>query len=189
MLDLGWMYSNRKSFLDFVLVMDSCKRKDLLMTEFVKTMLNVFWDEHKRQIFWLGFVPYLLYISLILYYFVNVVCNDELDEMADHSKIGYVNLMSVLYQINLERKQLFLKKHPHKFLLHFTNPVNIADLIQYTISTILIVMTIFQSEYIDISNRRMLCAVTLFLAWTKMFEWLKMFDMTSYYIKLISETI
>lgn len=74
------------------------------MTEFVKTMLNVFWDEHKRQIFLLGFVPYLLYLSLILYYFVNVVCNDELDEMADHSKIGYVNLVSVLYQINLERK-------------------------------------------------------------------------------------
>ncbi len=74
-------------------------------------------------------------------------------------------------------------------MLHFTNPVNIADLIQYTISTILIVMTIFQSDYIDISHRRMLCSVTLFLAWLKMFEWLKMFDTTSYYIKLISETV
>ncbi len=104
LLDLGWLYSNRKSFLDFVLVMDSCKRSDLLMTGFVKTMLDVFWDEHKRQIFWRGFVPYLLYLALILYYFVNVVCNDELDEMTDHSKIGYVNLVSVLYQINLERK-------------------------------------------------------------------------------------
>ena len=68
------MYSNKKSFLDFVLVLDACKRPDLLMTDFVKIMLNVFWKKHKWQILWKAFIPYCIYLALSLYYMLNVVC-------------------------------------------------------------------------------------------------------------------
>ena len=50
-------------------------------------------------------------------------------------------------------------------------------------------MSIFHIEYFEPGTRRTICALTLFIAWCKMFEWLKMFDTTSPFVKLIIQTI
>lgn len=42
-LDLGWMYANDKIFLDFVKVLNGLGNTDIFMTDFIKTLLEVYW--------------------------------------------------------------------------------------------------------------------------------------------------
>ena len=67
--------------------------------------------------------------------------------------------------------------------------MNIADLFQYSINMILIVVTVFEIEWPNNSVRRVIASVSCLLIWMKMFDWLRLFDATSFYIKLIIQTI
>ena len=67
--------------------------------------------------------------------------------------------------------------------------MNIADLFQYSINMILIVVTVFEIEWPSNSQRRVIASVSCLLIWVKMFDWLRLFDATSFYIKLIIQTI
>ena len=69
------------------------------MTDFVKALLDVYWDEHKMQIFWRIFCFYLLYLGVTLYYMVNVICADENHRNSWRTYIGFVNIGLSLYML------------------------------------------------------------------------------------------
>lgn len=99
LLDIGWLYSNKKSFLEFIQVLDASKRSDLMMTDFVKTLLEVFWEKNKWQIFWRIFIPYVVYLALTMFYMINVVCIDDTSDAGNYIYIGVPNLICVCKQI------------------------------------------------------------------------------------------
>ena len=99
LLDIGWLYSNKKSFLEFIQVLDASKRPDLMMTDFVKTLLEVFWEKNKWQIFWRIFIPYVVYLALTMFYMINVVCIDDTSDAGNYIYIGVPNLICVCKQI------------------------------------------------------------------------------------------
>ena len=74
MIDIGWVFTNRKSFLQFATVLNRIGRVDLYLTDFVKIMISVYWSENKWLIFWRIFIPYCLYLALSLFYWINVIC-------------------------------------------------------------------------------------------------------------------
>ena len=76
-LDLGWLFADEKIFLDFIDILKNSNRDDIYMTNFVKTLLDVFWTEHKLAIIMQIFVPYVIYLASTLYYMINVICVSE----------------------------------------------------------------------------------------------------------------
>ena len=62
LLDLGWLYADGLNFLSFVNILNDINDKELYMTDFTKTLLDIFWDQHKSYIFKLVFIPYVLYL-------------------------------------------------------------------------------------------------------------------------------
>ena len=74
MIDIAWIYTNKKSFLNFATIVNREDRVDLFMTDFVQVMTNVFWPQNKWLIFWRVFVPYVAYLSFSLFYWVNIIC-------------------------------------------------------------------------------------------------------------------
>jgi len=159
------------------------------MTDFVKTLLEVFWERNKEKIFWRIFIPYLAYLAVTMFYMIHVVCLDNIQDAGNYSYLGVVNLICVCRQLQVKWVQLFSSKEENKFKNYFMDPLNITDLIQYTLTTMLICLTIFDSHIFAPETRRIMCSFLLFLVWSKMFDWLRMFDATSFYIKLIVATI
>ena len=63
------------------------------------------------------------------------------------------------------------------------------DLLSYILNTILIICTIMRLDFPDIDTRRVICSILVCIIWAKMFDWLRMFDATAFYIKLIKATV
>ena len=99
-LDLGWLYADNKMFLDFVSILNSIGEQDIYMTDFVKALLEVFWNQNKMKIFWRVFVPYIMYLAFTLYYTINVVCSREVYERDTRENwetcLGVVGILLVL---------------------------------------------------------------------------------------------
>ena len=89
-------------------------RSDLLMTDYVQTLLDVYWDMNKWKIFWRCFVPYLIYLSVTLSYFFNVLLVDKEDESKWKYIYAIINLCSLFYQLYIEGVQLFMSDDPKK---------------------------------------------------------------------------
>ena len=72
LLDIGWLYADSNGFLDFVQVLDKASQnnKELFDTQFVKTLLNVFWEKYNYKIIWKIFFPYVLYLILSISFMV-----------------------------------------------------------------------------------------------------------------------
>ena len=43
LLDLGWLYADGLNFLSFVNILNDINDKELYMTDFTKTLLDIFW--------------------------------------------------------------------------------------------------------------------------------------------------
>lgn len=76
LFDLGWLYADGKNFLNFVNILNDINDKELYMTDFTKTLLDIFWSQHKNYIFYRVFIPYVFYLVFTIYYMIKVVCAD-----------------------------------------------------------------------------------------------------------------
>ena len=63
------------------------------------------------------------------------------------------------------------------------------DLIQYISTAIITIMNLPQEESSFKKEQRVFAAFSLLLLWTKLFDWLKLFDRTAFYIKLLDRTL
>ena len=101
-IDLEWLFANKKSFLEISKVLTDAGRTDLLMTDYVQIMLNVYWTENKWKIFWRIFVPYFLYLSITIFFMFNFSLME--DEKQKNHKIffAFLNFISLSYQLYIE---------------------------------------------------------------------------------------
>ena len=67
--------------------------------------------------------------------------------------------------------------------------MNCLDLLTYTISIILIVFSMLNVDFPTIEKRCVLAALIAIMMWMKMLEWLRVFDSTAFFIKLIWTTM
>ena len=71
---------------------------------------------------------------------------------------------------------------------YFKNVSNILDLTQYAIMMLLLVNTVFALNWFSHEHLRLMCAFVGLEIWFKMFDWMRIFDSTAFYIKLIQQT-
>ena len=63
------------------------------------------------------------------------------------------------------------------------------DLCQYLISLLLLTVTVFNLDWFSLDTRRCIASFLMILLWGKMFDWMRLFDSTSFYIFLIVRTV
>ena len=67
--------------------------------------------------------------------------------------------------------------------------MNVLDSFQYFSVFFMIFLTLFDIDCISSSARRVWCSLLVVLMWAKLFDWLRMFNKTSFYISLILTTV
>ena len=103
LLDLGWLYANKKNFRDFFQVLRELKSDELCSSEFIITLLDVFWDNYKDQMMYKVFVPYLLYLFFTMNFMINYVTKSSSEDLTIYGYLlGSILLLAVAYQVYIE---------------------------------------------------------------------------------------
>mmetsp|Transcript_20852 Transcript_20852/g.28106 ORF Transcript_20852/g.28106 Transcript_20852/m.28106 type:complete len:89 (-) Transcript_20852:1280-1546(-) len=84
------------------MVLTRAGRGDLYMTDFVKTILDVYWIENKWKIFWRIFIPYVFYLGMTMFYLTSYACVSDKDELEGKRTTAIICLISLLYQLRVE---------------------------------------------------------------------------------------
>lgn len=109
----------------------------------------------------------------------------------DHSEfltriLGLVSLVGLVYQVSIEYRQNLGADSP---LEYFTSIVNIIDMFQVTTSFWIIIMGILGIEFPSYEAQRVIAALATLCLWIKVLDWCKLFGPTSFFVRLIVETI
>ena len=67
--------------------------------------------------------------------------------------------------------------------------MNFFDLLQFITVIFIILVTMFEVDYFTKYFMRTLSALVAIVIWIKMFDWFRIFDATSFYMKLLMMTI
>lgn len=134
-LDVGWLVANEKTFLDFSLVLHSINRSELFVSDLIKVLVDVYWVENKWNIFWRIFIPYILHLTITLYFLINVVCREDSHEKSGFETfLGCLVLTSTAVMLYIEYDQVFNSSDATKIKRYFSNFVNMLDLTQYLLT-------------------------------------------------------
>ena len=95
-----------------------------------------------------------------------------------------VALLSLSYAVRTEIIQLKSRMKEGKCAEYFSSPLNLVDLFTLLSTLIIIALTLGDQELSDKMIRilRTLAAVTICLLSTKLYDWLRLFDSTAFYI-------
>ena len=134
-------------------------------------------------------MPYVAYLLLTIYYMVHVVCVDK-DEIPRWVKfLGFINVLIICQQINVEYVQIKQETTKRGIGSYLLNVMNIMDICQFTVNIFLILLTLFGIEWPSLPARRIVASISVLFIWLKIFDWLRLFDTTTFYIKLIIVTL
>ena len=67
-MNLAWLTRNKNNFLTFVETIAETKNRAIMQTTFVNSLFEQYWETYQMKIFWVQFVPYLLFIIFMLQY-------------------------------------------------------------------------------------------------------------------------
>lgn len=204
-------------FKELIVALDRAPHESLFGTELVVTLCRHFWDFYYRRIFFFGFLPYLLYfISTLLYvswYAVEGISRDELYTFSGEFVLRSLMILCIVYFAFFEFTNLF--RDPYGYI---GDPFNLVDWIEFILNGYilwhLVRDDIDETESTepavspvadsggekkepamidllgnDIQTIRSMAAISVGLMWIKSFYWMRLFDKTSFYIRLIQETL
>ena len=183
LLDLTWLLSDRRNFINFVGTLEDASSDQIYNTELLSTLLDNFWEENFTTILNYCLLPWALYAFTTMWFFVQSLSTDHNHFVT--MLIGIVCLVNLAYQISIEWKQ----SSDDDILVYFSSIVNCLDVFQYTTSLWIIVMGILGVEFPSFETQRVIAAMATLCLWIKVFDWCKLFGPTSFFIKLITETL
>ena len=165
----------------------------LFATELVKTLVMNFWDEYSRIVIRWVLVPFSIYFTSTVLYFSNNIIDEEFRASERTFKetwntLEFVNrvitMVFMFYFFCWECAQI--RKAGTSY---FTDLWNYLDIGSIALNTFLLCDLFLESHILSLEDTVLLCFIATVILWWKMIYWFRLFESTSFYIKLISETI
>ena len=105
-----------------------------------------------------------------------------------HKSMGGLVSLLLLYSVWIEVKQLISKKNKCEY---FLDPYNYLDVAGQTLTAFILVVTLSDREqlFFDFAQLRVMASIAVCLLLFKLFDWLRLFDRTAFYILLIENTM
>ena len=177
---------------------------EVLTTKTIKMFIKYMWDTHyQKTIIYYIFVPYIIYL-----FFMVELCSGTIGNF-----LNEVNLKQLNSEYVMDRKVVFEARVYTSFAIagfmmfgklemssliedgmdYFSDAWNCLDFTSLTLNFSFLFMAticqVFEIWAISKEDIRMIGAYACFLMWCKMFYWMRLFESTAYYVKLIQQTI
>jgi len=203
-LKLNWVYASNKGkekagFQDLIVALASAPHESLFSTELIITLVEHFWDYFYKRIFFLCFCPYVVYFCTTIYYVSTYpslgILEEERWAPTAEFFLRWIILACVIYFASFEIVSI-----ARDGFSYFTDIYNYFDWVAFTLNFYVVFSVIFEnrSEEEELSEEELLAsrttlnslsALLAFLMWVKSFYWMRLFSSTSFYIRLIQETL
>ena len=192
MLSLEWVHADYKGlkdvgFKELILALAQAPSESLFGTELVITLVRHFWNYYYKRIFLACFIPYIIYFLSTIYY-VSTHAVEGIDEednyaLPDEVILRFIIIICVCYFALLEFVSMFRDGWQY-----WTDVFNYIDWAAFFLNFYTI-HHIVREEGEDRDLIRTLVSILVMLMWIKTFYWLRLFSGTSFYIRLIRETL
>ena len=186
LLDLSWLLADRKTFVHFTTVLGNASNDQIYTTELLKTLLVEFWEENYQKILRRCLLPWIGYAICTQFFFVQSL-RGETDDMSQIwiFILGLAVLIGLFYQISIEWRQ----SKNESLLEYLTKIVNLMDIFQYLSTLWIVTIQMLDTQVPGRSSQRVIAAISTLFLWIKVLDWMQLFGPTSFFIKLITETI
>ena len=161
----------------------------------MRVIVDANWDENQSIIRRWCFYPWLLYTVCVIFSF-NLFLKYE-DPALDHDFFGkglikvllsILTLFLIFVQVAVEVIQL--GNRWEDYVEYIRSFYNVADLLQLSITAVVVIWGLFNgSDPIERPTIRIVAAFSIILLGNKVFDWLRLFDGTAFFIKLLHETL
>ena len=161
--------------------------ESLFSTDMIRTLVDHFWDRYYKSVIIFCFIPFLIYmIASIVYitnYGVHGVPKEELSDFSAELVLRFLVFVGTVYFVFFELRGMW-----RDGFAYFTAINNYVDMFSLALN-IYIIDSAVEGKNEERENMQQICALAVILMWFKSFYWLKLFGPTSFYIRLISETL
>ena len=130
------------------------------------------------------FLPCVVYVGLTFIFLIDILNNDkEEDNYKERMIIGFILVILISYLILTEYQQM----KNVGLVKYFKEMINYMDLYQFIMNLFLILTSLLQIDvpYFDDTNKRAFSSLIMICLWMKIFDELRMFDLTNYFVSLI----
>jgi len=216
MLSLEWVHASYKGyesvgFRELIVELANAPHESLFSTELIITLVEHFWDYYYKRIFFFGFIPYMVYFVCTIVYVttwaVDGIPTDEVWSPTPEFFLRWIVFVCVLYFLFFEI--VAIVRDGWSYL---TDIFNYFDWIAFFLNFYVTYTTVWDSNLVtkeekvsnsadstayktsaekisDYEYRRAIASGLVLLMWVKTFYWMRLFTATSFYIRLISETL
>eukprot|EP00353_Schmidingerella_taraikaensis_P012617 CAMPEP_0185586908 /NCGR_PEP_ID=MMETSP0434-20130131/46624_1 /TAXON_ID=626734 ORGANISM="Favella taraikaensis, Strain Fe Narragansett Bay" /NCGR_SAMPLE_ID=MMETSP0434 /ASSEMBLY_ACC=CAM_ASM_000379 /LENGTH=186 /DNA_ID=CAMNT_0028208379 /DNA_START=145 /DNA_END=702 /DNA_ORIENTATION=+ len=139
------------------------------------------------------FLPNLLFIVLAVFYMHETLSVEEIHSVYEdrHSakyvflKVkGVTTILLLGYAVYTEYWQI--KARRRKYFKSFWNWV---DLVNLSLTFLITIVTLLEVDWVSIESLRILAAFASCLLFVNIYDWLRLFESTAFYVTLVQETL
>ena len=191
MFSVDWIIRNRQNFLEFSRILRECKNPRIYQTDFIHALVDEFWRENQENLQLKFFAPWLSYMICTFYLFSTVAFegiyneNDDTEDKIYKYSLTGLTLLLYSYQLVVEVQQ-FASLEVAEYIQDSWNWINISHFV--TAAYVYFTMFVQNEEILDHWTTGAVRSLALLTLWSNFFDWLRLFDRTSFLIKLVSKT-
>lgn len=155
----------------------------------MKILAEHFWSRYYIKVRNWVFIPWLIYFFLTLTY-ITLFSVQGVDRLSDSQQgaeivMRFIILLQILYFIYFEFVSVIRDGTDYLYDIY-----NWIDISSFIINIFLIYATIYIKPYDgDRTVIRVIGSIAVILLWFKAFYWMRLFTETSFYVRLIKDTI
>lgn len=192
MLPIEWVFAKyggneQVSFRELVVALSESPFDSLFSTELVITLTEHIWSRYYKSVFRYCFLPFCVYF-IVTQVFLSTYTLSGIDPS---SSVLLPYLMTLIIFLGVIFFLFFeMIVALRSGLEYFSDPFNYIDLSSFALNIILVIDTHRHGYGSKVSETiRAITSLAVILMWFKVFYWMRLFDSTSFYVKLIRETV
>jgi len=193
MLRTDWIYNDNKKMDDLVVAMSQAK-DDLFKTDLFHVLIGGFWTDYYWPIIYYGFIPWMCYTTVTLFYLSNYLRpppSDSEDATLAWAPPAWLGDLCV-YPILLLQLYLLASEGYQMSKLRLDYLANWSNLIQQSKAIFLFAILSshsFGMDYLALQTCRRLAVVALALIYVEVFYWLKIIDKYAMVVRVLENTL
>ena len=192
MLDMRWFYEGKENFVSFSRLLNNMPIS-FYTSEFSEYLLDQFWAKTRTKILVQQFLPFIALMILAVFY-MHYELEHEPDDRDDESRAGYycrkgAGIFTILFIFWSLRTELFQFAYAERKMDYICSGWNWVDFFGLMFTLTIAFHTLLEMTLIPIESLRILAAVASLFLLMKVYDWLRLFENTAFYVLLLQETL
>ena len=194
MFRIDWIYRDTETkksegFPDLIASLATAPNEQLFSTDLINVLMASFWRENQLQIRYKVFLPFVVYLCTTVHYFSSYLDKD----LEDEDRFSFdgefftrcILYICIIYFTYYEVKQLL--RTGLKYLTYST--FNAFDVISIVLNVAIIAKRNWYHDMMSNDTLGRVASVAVWLMWVKILYWMRLFDSTSFFVRLLSDTV